>query len=502
MTPPAALRPGTRWPAWIAVAALLALATAAAKWLDNEISLTSQAMLYLIAVVIVASVFERLPAVVCAVAAVTTFNFLFVPPRYTLAVEHHEHLIALAAMLLVALLVSYLATGLRRESEVARVSESRAAQLARLASDLVDAVGEEDAWRLGREALEAAFAGPVTLLATSAGGDLIDTQALPQPVVDGLRCCTREAATLGPGTARWPGLEAWYVPLGANGAVVGAARIEPADAANVVGREHAQALCALVAQGVVRLRLGASNLAAQTALERERLQATFLAAISHDLRTPLGAIVTAASSLRAQRDRLPPADQDRMLAGIVDEARQLTSITENTLQLVRLSSGGFDPRREWESLEEIVGAVVGRVRTRDPSLPVQLRVEPGLPLVRGDATLLAQALANLLDNARRHAGGPVEVVVASAPDGLRISVEDRGPGVAPADEARLFEPFFHGGRDAGPRGAGLGLALCKAIAESHGGRLEHRGREGGGSCFTLMLPSVAQPPSEPTRAAA
>jgi two-component system sensor histidine kinase KdpD len=149
-------------------------------------------------------------------------------------------------------------------------------------------------------------------------------------------------------------------------------------------------------------------------------------------------------------------------------------------------------------MEEIVGSVLGRLHARDSGARILALVEPGLPLVRGDATLLAQLLTNLLDNARRYGADPLELAVRAAPQGLLVSVKDRGPGIAAEDEARLFEPFFRGRHETGERGAGLGLALCKAIAEAHGGQLEMRRRPRGGCCFTLTLAVDAQQPTEPT----
>lgn len=185
-----------------------------------------------------------------------------------------------------------------------------------------------------------------------------------------------------------------------------------------------------------------------------------------------------------------------MLAGIVAEARYLTTITENTLQLVRLAGGPLDARREWESVEEIVGTVLALFRGREPAMRIRANVDAALPLARGDATLLAQLLANLLDNACKYSEGPIEVAVCARSDKLLVSVEDRGPGIAVEDEGRLFEPFFRGRHETVERGAGLGLALCKAIAEAHGGELGMRRRQGGGCCFTLTLPLDAQPFAE------
>jgi two-component system sensor histidine kinase KdpD len=311
-------------------------------------------------------------------------------------------------------------------------------------------------------------------------------------VLQSLRCAIEEAAVIGPGTGRWPGIEAWVVPLGSRDHVIGAARIEPAPAADEMGREHATALASVLAQGLWRLRAAEAQTRAQAGLQRQELQSTFLAAVSHDLRTPLAAIVAAASSLQEQRERLTAPEQEHMLASIAGQARFLSRITENTLQLVRLASGPL-VRREWQSLEEIAGSVVGRLRSQPGGMRIATRVADALPLVRGDATLLAQLLTNLLDNACKYGEGSIELTACRTESAVIVSVKDRGPGVRPEDEARLFEPFFSGEAKAPGHGAGLGLALCQAIAEAHGGTLRYARRRQGGSRFTLALPLEPQP---------
>jgi two-component system sensor histidine kinase KdpD len=160
---------------------------------------------------------------------------------------------------------------------------------------------------------------------------------------------------------------------------------------------------------------------------------------------------------------------------------------------VRLAATPLAPAREWQSLEEIVGSVVGRLRGEACGARIDVRVEAALPLVRGDATLLAQLLSNLLDNACKYSRGPVGIAAGRERDVVSLSVEDRGEAIAPETEARLFEPFFRGEAKGEAHGAGLGLALCKAIAEAHGGSLAYARRRGGGSRFTLALPLEAQP---------
>ncbi|MEO8120093.1 MAG: ATP-binding protein [Rhodoferax sp.] len=480
---------------WAAVALLLAAATLCSAVLDPYVSLTSQAMIYVLVIVIASYRLDWVQSTVCAAGAVTALNFFFVPPRWTFEVESREHFIELAVMLVVALVTSHLAAGVRRESHHAALNEGRARQLQALSSELSNAVAPAEILALGQRALDTAFDGPNVLVLTNETHELAGEAALPDIVRDGLRCCLKESAVLGPGTGRWPGLEAWYLPLGEKGHAMGAACVRPAGAGDTDGREHAQALCGLLAQALWRLRLAASVQAAQSEAQRQQLQSTFLAAVSHDLRTPLAAIVGAASSLQTQREKLSPADQDRLLGSIVSEASYLSTVTENTLQLVRLTSAQKELRRDWESLEEIVGTVLARVRQRDPGRRIKSKVPAGLPLIKADPVLLAQLLGNLLDNALKYSSEEIELVVSADAQALLIAVKDRGPGIAPAEQELIFEPYRRGDQS-GPRGAGLGLALCRAIAVAHGGSLTLRNRAGGGCSFNATLPLAERQPEE------
>jgi two-component system sensor histidine kinase KdpD len=481
----AASSPATRW---VGVALLLAMVTGLGLVLEGHVHLISQAMLYVLVVVIAAYRLSARESVVCAVAAVIALNFFFIPPRWTFEVDNREHLIALGVMLIVALVISRLATGLRRETETARLNEWRARQLQTLAGELAAAGLPQEVQRLGQLALDAAFSGPNLLLLADSRGEPLAAAELEPMVRDGLRSCMKERAVLGPGTGRWPGLEAWYLPLAGDGA----ACVRPARASDEAGREHAQALCALLAQALERLRLGQAMHAAQHEADRQQMQSTFLAAISHDLRTPLAAIVAAASSLQTQRERLDAAAQARLLQGIVNEADYLSTMSDNTLQLLRLSEPGQTLQLGWESLEEIVGAVLARVRQHDPARRIRSQVPEGLPLLRADAVLLAQLLSNLLDNALKYSEGEVELVVARQGEMLELCVNDRGPGIPEAERETVFQPYVRGDRS-GRRGTGLGLAVCRAIARAHGAQLLLRTREGGGSSFCLRLPIEVQP---------
>ncbi len=325
----------------------------------------------------------------------------------------------------------------------------------------------------------------------------------------GLWLALREGHAFGPGTGRHEHQGAWYLPVrgrrglqGSLGAALVRVQLRTPllrDAEGVLAQ--AQALCDLMGTGLERAQAARSAARSREEAQAQRLRNTLLAAISHDFRTPLATILGAASSLLEQGDRLAPAQRRRLAERIAGEADQLGRLTENALQLARLDSPGLALQMDWESAEDIVGAVLHRLRQRAPQHKVRARLEPGLPLLRCNAVLLVQLLDNLVDNALKHAGtGPeapaVEILVRRAPPGVMLAVRDRGPGVPPAWRERIFD-VFQRGESASGRGAGVGLAVCRAIAGAHGGDMAFRPRGHGGSSFECRLPAPEAPPLQP-----
>jgi len=467
---------------------LLAAATLANLVLDPHASLAGAAMVYVLAVVVASYTVSRTGAVFTAIAAVFALNFFFIAPRYTLQVDAQENVLALTAMLGVALVISHLAAVSRRQTRVARLNEARARELQALAGELAASGAPGEVQVLARAALSVAFQAPCEVALVDADGALALAPA-QERWRDGLLACIREAAPLGPGTGRWPGLNAWYLPLRSDGHVGGAACVSDRFAQDDGGLEHAKAICALAAQALRRIALAASIHAVEERSQWHKAQNTFLAAISHDFRTPLASIMAAASSLQDQRDKLAAEGQHRLTSTILAECSHLVGITENTLQLVRLEHAGA-LHLDWQSAEEIVGAVLARVRSRDAGRRIRSHVPPGLPLLRADPVLLAQLIENLLDNALKHTPGVIDLDVDADGTGMRVRVSDRGAGLgANSLEA---EPLRRGD-GTGRRGTGLGLAVCRAIAQAHGGQLSVFPREGGGSTFCVCLPVVESP---------
>jgi two-component system sensor histidine kinase KdpD len=251
-----------------------------------------------------------------------------------------------------------------------------------------------------------------------------------------------------------------------------------------------------IAVAIGRVRLGARADAAARDATAESVRSALLASISHDFRTPLAVIVGAAGTLAAQRDRISEEQRTALLATIEHEAAQMSAVAENILQLARLSAGALALRRDWQSIEEIVGSVVGRHRRRGTERRITVHLAEGLPLVQADAVLLSQVLTNLIDNAIRHAPGdtPIEIDARTKQGAVEIAVKDRGPGLGEGNPARLFEKFTRGRAETNTGGVGLGLAICKAAVEAHGGRITARNRPGGGAEFRFSVPAAAVEP--------
>lgn len=499
-----------------AVAACWGAAVAASAWLDGRVDLGSQA-LPLVAAAAASGIWWSAPAAMaCCVAAVLAFNWSFVPPRGTLAVELPQHVLLLATMLGVSGTVALLTARQRQSAQRERRQRERAAQIHELAERLRAAPDATAAlaalcdalaapWPAGRSGVAVMSNGDP---AEGAGADATATLgALDDDERAGLRLCAAEGRAFGAGSARYAHLAAWYLPLRGRSGCFGAALLRlDADGADDDGlRQHAQALCDQCGLALERARALAAAASAREQAQAHSTRNTLLAAVAHDFRTPLATLVGAASSLLEQDDRLPDAQRRRLAETILDEAAHLGRMTDNALQLARLSAPGVALRLDWQSCEEIVGSVLRRVRRRAGAARVRARVEPGLPLLRADAVLLVQLLDNLIDNALKYCPdpSPIELRVHRAGHELVLAVRDRGPGVAPGERERLFEPYTRGAAGDGataaqqgrPRGAGVGLAVCRAIARAHGGEIRCRARGHGGSAFECRLPVSPDAPA-------
>lgn len=522
------------WPAFAAAVLCLALAHGVARALDGRVDLANLAMVFVLASTLVAFWLPMWASALFTVSGVALFNWAFVPPRGSFSVEGHQNLLLLGTTLAVSLSIGWLMDRLRQQADLARRHTEQARQVQQL-GEALRAAAEPATMGAALHALLASMsaepsegAGAVLMVLQAELPATNEAEAAtwwghPDPdEVAGLWLCLRQGRVFGAGTGLHSELPAWFLPVRGPqpdrpdthpaSATWGAAvlRLHTADPPpDPQTQAHAQALCDLLGSALHRHHLTRRTEAAQREAQAQAMRSALLAAISHDFRTPLASILGAASSLETQSDRLTEARRQQLLTQIQDETRALAAMADNTLQLVRLEAGEVALRRDWESLEELVGAVLARVRRRDPQRRVRARLEPGLPLVRVDALLLTQLLENLVDNALQYSDGPVELLARRQDGELLLAVRDRGPGVAPAERERIFQ-MFQRGRDTSAsgrprRGTGLGLAVCRAIATAHGGRLSLRARGHGGSSFELRVPCPAAPtlaePADPAQGA-
>jgi two-component system sensor histidine kinase KdpD len=221
----------------------------------------------------------------------------------------------------------------------------------------------------------------------------------------------------------------------------------------------------------------------------EELRSALLSTVSHDLRTPLAAITGAASALREDLGEADAAQRRELLETIIEESARLEKLLANLLEMTRLESAGLEIKREWVPIEEIVGAALERLSPQLAGREVRTDLPHELPLVAADPMLLEQLVVNLVENATKYtpAGSPIEIRARPEGGSLALEVADRGPGFAPGAELRAFEKFYRG-THVGIPGAGLGLAIARAIAQLHGGSLVAENRPGGGAVLRLLLP--------------
>ncbi|MFT3859123.1 MAG: ATP-binding protein [Aquabacterium sp.] len=448
----------------------------------------------------------------CVVAAMA-FNWFFVDPRGTFHVSVHRDALLLLTMLCTSLGSAWLTARQAHASWTARTQAERTRQLLAFShASREDEAPAETGRRLMQVAQSMGMAQSALVLRGQEGQVLPSSNHAAPTLVfegspdraqqDGLMRCMAENHAFGPGTGRHDNQPAWYLPLPGTSGACGAAMFLPSPGAPPAAdtRQQLQALCDLAGHNVQRLHSAHMAEEARQRAQDQAMRNTLLASVSHDYRTPLATIMGAASSLHEQQDRLQPGQQRHLAAVIMDEVMQLSRLTDNALQLARLDTPHVRLNMEWESMEELAGAVLRRSRHRAPGRRIEAVLTPGLPLLRCDAVLIVQLLDNLIDNALKYTAPGTLIRLVCEPDAhwLRIAVEDEGPGVPEADRARIFQPFERG-RHVGlaglppQRGAGLGLALCQAIATAHGGSLTLHDRSEGGCRFEVRLPCPPSP---------
>ena len=253
-------------------------------------------------------------------------------------------------------------------------------------------------------------------------------------------------------------------------------------------------VASLAAIAVERLHYAAVARDTEVKMMAERLRASILSALSHDLRTPLTALVGLADSLALAKPPLPQR-QAEAAGALRDQGLRLARMVANLLDMARLQAGEARLRKEWQPVEEVIGAAIKQLEGSVADHAVRVDLAPDLPLLAFDAVLMERVFCNLIENAAKYApaGTAIDIAVSCADGMANIAVCDRGPGIAAERRERIFDLFVRGDTESATPGVGLGLAICRTIVEAHGGKIEATERPEGGACFRFTLP-LGEPP--------
>jgi two-component system sensor histidine kinase KdpD len=450
------------------------------------------------------------PAIYASVLSFFAYNFFFIPPIHTFTIAEPYELLALLMYLVVAIVSATLAGRLR---EQVRVSANRVRAMRRLYefTRRLSGLATPDTIAEGAASeIHASLARGVVVLLPS-GDDL--ELAAAWPPEDSLDAAAMTAArwaftrneAAGTDTGTLPILPWRFLPIRTGNTTFGVIGVGRGDNSPSLDSEASALLDTLTEQtaaALERASLTREMVSARTATEAERVRNTLLASISHDFRTPLASILGSATSLLSYGDKIDAAGQRDLLGNIRQEAEELDEMVRNLLSITRIESGALELRSDWLDLREIAARVVGAARRRGAQQTLEIALPDALPLVHADATLVEQAIGNIVNNAIQHTAPNSHVTIdaVSTPASVELRISDDGAGINPADLPHLFERFTRSAAAEGAssnrgQGTGLGLAIAKGIMAAHGGaiRAESPIAGGRGARFILSFPQRSNP---------
>ncbi len=507
---PAAARPheSVKWADYAKAACAVAAATVVAWPMHRRFELSNIIMIYLLAVVAIATRVGRGPAITASVLSVAAFDFFFVPPRWTFAVTDTQFLVTFTVMLIVAVVISTLTDRVRKQAVAARARERRTAALFSLSRELA-AIRQLDGLLAAsvRQISEVFDSQSVIILPNEENRLVVREKSTTSFDIDEKELATAQwvfehRQPAGINTTTLPAARALYLPLVGSQGTVGVLGICPADASTLRHPEQRRLLETFASQSAVaieRANLAEQARSAWERVETEFMRNTLLSSVSHDLRTPLASIIGAASALTESDSVLTEQSRHELADTICEESERMDRLINNLLDMTRLESGGLLLKKEWQPIQEVVGSALHHFRKRLAGREVAVNVPATSSLVPIDAVAIEQVLINLLDNALQYtpAASPLEINAAEADNNIVLQVLDHGPGLPPGKEEQVFQKFFRShpaNTIQGSRGIGLGLAICRGIVEAHGGTITAQNRPDGGALFRLTLPLTGTPP--------
>ncbi len=456
-----------------------ACVTVGGLFLLHWIGYWTVALLYLLAVVLAATRLRRAPTLLLAALNAVLWNYLFIPPRFTFAIHQVHDAVMFGTFFVVALVVGHFTSRLREREQAERRGEARATALYRVTRALAASEGLPAALGVVLEELRALFGARAAVLLRDAGG-------LAAQAGGSLEITPKEESVAswvfqkkqpaGRGTDTLPEAAALHLPLLAGDRAEGVLAVATPRTLTDPQRELLATIAAQLAVFNEKERAVERSRPAELAAQSEKLQKTLFDSVSHELKTPISALTAALEQPEPDRAELRQA------------ARRLTRTVDNLLDATRLESGLLRLNREWCDPAELARVAIQRSEAGDH--PLQWDADPSLQPISVDAGLFSQALALLITNAAQHspAHEAIEVRLRRGDGAVFFEIADRGPGLAPGEETKVFEKFYRGpGRTAG--GLGLGLAIARQLVEMHGGQIVAETRPAGGARFSIRLPT-------------
>ncbi|HYQ15129.1 MAG TPA: DUF4118 domain-containing protein [Polyangiaceae bacterium] len=478
---------------------LAAASTAISQLISPHAQLADFVMVYLLGVMAVAMRSGLGPSLFAAVVSILSFDFFFIPPKREWAWPDSASVLTFVGMLVMAGVISELNRGLRREREAAQRNEAFAKALYRFSSELAEVSSLQQLGAFAERQLGGLLDAGVLVAFCASDGELdvaslhVSSDKERQLAQAAWSTSERvESPSLG-------GFNVWCPLLGSHrsvGVLGLAPRRRGLPLVSAEQRELLEACATQLAGAVERLLLGAAARRAELQAETEHTRSSLLAAVSHDLRTPLASILAAATTVAKRDSQLTAAARGELMTTIVDESERLNRLVVNLLSMTKLESGELLLKRQPEEVSELFSAATSALASRPGSERIKT-ILPTVPLwVDVDSLLIEQTLINLLENALRYAPGdsPIELEARAFDHAVLLRVSDRGPGIVAHEREKVFEKFFRGsGSRQGDGGAGLGLTICRAAARAHQGKLRALERPGGGTCMELALSALPAP---------
>lgn len=503
--PPFTVRKMKLWP-YIILALQVMFITVIFKLLYQHVTIVDIALLYLIPVLIGATLWGRAQSIYASVISVLALDFFFIPPFLSFTVADLKYLFSFLMFLLVAIISGNMATRLKRQADEAVSREARTKTLYILSRELAAVTELEAVSKKIVNSVAVALAGDCWLFLLDNNG-ILSVQAqsnLRNQLMENSEELAvaywshQHGEVAGFGTKTLPESAAIYYPLSANNRVLGLIAIQglrKQKGLSLDQRDLLEALAGLAALAIGRLQLAEEANRLATLEESDKLRTALFNSVSHELRTPLATIIGAVTSLLGENGIYHAGEIKQLLQVIKIGADRMNRLVANLLDSARLESGMIKLRRDWCDLQDIIGVVLRQYSEILQGREVNVVIAPDSPLLKGDEGLLEQVVANLLDNAVKYSpeGSPIAINVTWDNEQLIVTVADRGAALSAIKREKIFDKFYRLQMPEIVSGTGLGLSNCKAIIEAHGGTIWVESGVRGGNRFIFVLPVDQQP---------